>query len=166
MATFHPNQQEKYCSDPKRCILGDAPTLSEYNAAYGQNAAAAWLVVQLFDLSEYSGSKQKLSRLQLASCARLIASKFHWLKLTELMLFFYRFKGGDYGEFKGSVDPMLITSSIPKFIPYRNEVITADESEKMKLKITEQRKNAITYEEYLRRKGTTIKRTENEENQA
>ena len=119
-----------------------------------------WLVAQLYNLSEYCGCKGKLEGKPLEECAHIISMEFHYLKVSELMLFFYRFKTGRYGRFYGSVDPLIITESLRMFCDERSSAYTRHEQEQRKQREAEQRKLAIPYDEYLRRrKNETIKNT-------
>ena len=68
------------------------------------------------------------------------------------MLFFHRFKTGRYGRFYGTVDPLIITTSLREFIKERNVEIERHEQEERERKAAEHRKRAIPYTEYLRRK--------------
>lgn len=85
--------------------------------------AVMWLLPQLYDLSEYCGVKNKLQGKPLEGCAHVIATEFYYLKVSELMLFFHRFKSGRYGKFYGTVDPLVITSALREFDAERGEAI-------------------------------------------
>jgi hypothetical protein len=152
LSLFNPDLQMKVCKDSQLCFFGDAPVLSELNMAYGEMTATMWLVPQLYDLSEYCGCKEKLQGKPLEECASVIATEFYWLKVSELMLFFHRFKSGRYGRFYGSVDPLVITTSLREFLKERICVIEAREQEERRIKDEESKRNAITYEEYLKLK--------------
>ena len=128
---FNPDLQMKICRDAQLCFFGDAPVLSELNMAYGEMTATMWLVPQLYNLSEYCGCKDKLQGKALEECAGIIAAEYFYLKVSELMLFFYRFKSGRYGRFYGSVDPLVITTSLMAFIEERNEAIGEREKSEM-----------------------------------
>lgn len=153
LTLFNPDLQMKVCKDAKLCFFGDAPILSELNMTYGEMTATMWLVPQLYNLSEYCGCKDKLQGKPLEECASVIASEFYYLKVSELMLFFHRFKSGRYGRFYGSVDPLVITTSLRSFITERNNAIAEQERIEREQKAEEDRKNAITYEEYVARYG-------------
>ena len=116
---FNPNMQRDICVDAKQCFFGDYPTLRELKA-YGERFASAWLVPQLYNLSEFCGCKDKLTGTSLEECAFTIATEFSYLKVTELMLFFHKFKSGSYGKFYGSVDPLVITTALRTFLQERN----------------------------------------------
>lgn len=115
---------------------------------YGVNAPTAWMIPQLYDLSEYCGCKGKLTDNQLEQCAVIITTTYPYLKITELMLFFFRFKAARYGRFYGSVDPLVITSALSDFIRERVLAIERYEQEERDRKREEDRKNAMTWEEY------------------
>lgn len=127
---FNPGQQMTVCSDSELCFFGDYPTLATVKASYGSNAPIMWIVPQLYDLSEYCGCRDKLSSRQLEECASIISTEFYFLKISELMLFFRRFKSARYGRFYGSVDPLIIMQSLRGFLKERNLTIDKAEREK------------------------------------
>lgn len=153
LTLFNPDLQMKVCKDATLCFFGDAPILSELNMTYGEMTATMWLVPQLYNLSEYCGCRDKLQGKPLEECASVIATEFYFLKVSELMLFFHRFKSGKYGKFYGSVDPLVITTSIRSFLIERNNAIEDQERMERERKNEEERKNAITYEEYVAKNG-------------
>ena len=149
LTLFNPDLQMKVCKDATLCFFGDAPVLSELNMTYGEMTATMWLVPQLYNLSEYCGCRDKLQGKPLEECASVIATEFYWLKVSELMLFFYRFKSGKYGRFYGSIDPLIITTSLREFCNERNYAIAEHERIEIERQAEEDRKNAISYEEYV-----------------
>ena len=112
-----------------------------------------WLIPQLYDLSEYCGVKDKLEGKSLEECASVIASEFYFLKVSELMLFFHRFKSGRYGKLYGSVDPLAITTSLREFLKERAREIERRKSMEMEAEERESRKNAISRDEYIAKYG-------------
>ena len=155
LVTFNPDYQKKICHNKRECHLGNYPTLARMKNEYGDNMPFAWLLPQLYDLSEYCGCKEKLKGRPLEQCADVIAAEYYFLKISELMLFFHYFKSGRYGRFYGSVDPIVITSSLLDFIRERNHLITLYEQEQRELREAEERKAnpPISWEEYCRMKG-------------
>lgn len=149
---YSPIAQRTLCSNKQLCFFGNFPTLADINREYGTQTSVAWLIPQLLDLSEFCGSKDKLHGESLEECAWLIAQNFYFLKVSELMLFFNYFKQGKYGHFYGSVDPLVIMSMIRSFVRERGDAYTEHENEKNMQLLEEQRKNGITYAEYLRMK--------------
>lgn len=149
MVRYNPDAQTTLCTDIYDCIFGNHPTLAELKRQHGDKATVAWLVPQLFDLSEFCGSKGKISDRQMEQCAAIIVNTYYYLKTTELMLFFYRFKQGRYGKFYGAVDPLVITTSVRDFIVERNDEYFYYEQKIREEKEREQMKNTITYQEYL-----------------
>ncbi len=149
LAVYNPDYQRKICGQVTECYFGDYPTLSTLKAGYGANAPAMWLIPQLFNLSEYCGCRDKLQESQLKDCANVIAMDFHFLKVSELMLFFHRFKSGVYGRFYGSIDPLIITTSLRTFLGERAAVYDRREQEEREKARAEARKGAVTREQYL-----------------
>lgn len=78
-----------------------------------------WLIAQLYDLCEYTGAK-KMDVHQATMLAEVIAQEYGYLKVSELLLFFFRFKTGSYGRFYGAVDPLVITSALKEFMKERD----------------------------------------------
>lgn len=141
------------CNDVELCLFGDAPTLAVLNTTYGPMTAAMWLVPQLYNLSEYCGCKNKLESKALEECAIIIATNYYYLKVTELMLFFHRFKLGVYGRFYGAVDPLVITISLRSFVVDRNNEIIKKEEEEHQAQIDEDRRGCVTFLEWCKMTG-------------
>lgn len=148
LTTFNPDVQREICGNTDVCFFGGAPTLSLLNNTYGEKTAAMWLVPQLYNLSEYCGCRDKLSANQLKECASVIASEFHFLSVTELMLFFHRFKAARYGRFYGTVDPLIITESLRKFLGERIAEYDRHDKEEKERREAEEAKTAISWEEF------------------
>lgn len=153
LTEFNPSYQMKVCDNTRECFFGDYPTLAEVKVNYGVNAPNMWLIAQLYNLSEYCGVKDKLRGTPLEETAFVIATEYYYLKISEIMLFFHRFKTGRYGRFYGNVDPLVITTSLREFVNERNTAYMKKEQEEYWRKQEESRKNAITWEEYCKRKG-------------
>lgn len=149
LTNYNPDYQLKICNDLDGCFFGNHPTLAELKNIYGNNTPVMWLMPQLYDLSEYCGCKDKLQGKPLEQCAGVIATEFYYLKTTELMLFFYRFKSGRYGHFYGSVDPLKITTSLRTFIEERACEIERKEQQIREERERESRKTVMSYQEYL-----------------
>lgn len=149
---YNPAVQREICSNRELCFFGNFPTIAKINNTYGTQMSVAWLIPQLMDLSEFCGSKDKLFGDKLEECAWLIAQNYFYLKVSELMLFFNRFKQGKYGRFYGSVDPLVIMTALQDFLRERNDAIFDHESELNRQRMKMQQDTGITYKEYLRQK--------------
>lgn len=148
-----PAQQSALYSNKDDCYFGDYPTLGELNRTYTPQTAQAWLIPQLTDLSEYCGARDKFTENQLKQCSGIIASDYYYLKVSELMLFFSRFKRCCYGRFYGTVDPLVVTEALKEFCRERNVAYCEREKEAALRQMEESRKNSCTWEEFLKRKG-------------
>ncbi len=153
----NPSMQLVLCVDEKECFDGDYPTLSLLQTTYGNNSASMWLIAQLYDLSEFCGVKEKLEGKSLEECAAIIANNFWYLKISELMLFFYRFKSARYGKFYGAIDPLAIQLALKEFRNERGYYYETKERAERERKEEESARRAISYEEYLRRKAAARK---------
>lgn len=151
--------QYLYCKDVNRCYIGKAPSLKVISEAYGENITETWLEIQLRDLSEFAGCKDKLSIQQIEQIAKVIILEFSFLKATELMHFFILFKSGKFGKFYGAVDGLVITEALQEFRQLRRERLwgleqkrAREERARLEQQIADSKKNAVSYEEWKRRK--------------
>lgn len=152
LQTFHVNNQITYTNDEQRCHFGTAPTLAQVSKAYGQQTTEEWLIYQIVDLSEFCKLKSKLNSTQVKQTAQLIMHAYGYLKVTEIMLYFRRFKFGQYGRFYGSVDAMIILDCIKKFCNERRDAIHSQRKREEEEERERQRRGCISWEEYQRRK--------------
>ncbi len=143
--TFHIKNQMRFTADQERCYFGSAPTMGMTNTAYGKKTAQEWLTYQLADLSEFCGAKDKITAFQIEQLAEIIAEDYHWLKLTEIMLFFRKFKKGEYGRFYGSVDPLIITTALREFLKDRNYAYFRQEQKEREAEEAESRRKYLEW---------------------
>lgn len=142
----------------EECWFGTSPTLSEVSAVYPANqtqggavsGAVVWLCPQLTRLSLFSGA-QNMTPAQVKDLAETIAAEFHYLKITELMLFFHRFKSGRYGRFYGSADPLVITTALREFCRERGEAIAERDRKVRQAEREEWARRAVPMPDYVRR---------------
>lgn len=120
---------------------------------YGVQVAVDWLTIELNDYQNFVGVKEenKAALDVVRELSRMIFGRYYFLKLSEMMLFFQQLKYGDYGEMYGYVDAVRILRALRSFIEERNVIIERLEQEEKEKKRASERKNAISYEEYLRR---------------
>ena len=149
----NPSMQLQVCKDASSCFFGDFPTLSVIDRTYGERKSRAWLIPQLVDLSLYCGLKEDASREQLEFTAAFIATDFHWLKTSELMLFFYRFKAGCYERFYSRFDPQTVLVSLRLFVQERARAYEIREDEKRRREEAGHKARCISFEEYCRQNG-------------
>lgn len=149
LTEFNPMAQIKAVKNSDRAFFGKAPTLTLVGHTYGENTPVMWLLAQLFDLCEFTGVK-KMDEQQAQYLAEVISFEYSFLKVTELMVFFHRFKMGEYGRFYGSVDPMLILTALKEFLGQREIEIIRHESELRKKEEVEHAKTVVSQEEWCR----------------
>jgi hypothetical protein len=157
-----PSTQTDFAAHPDNAVMGDYPTLIDLKQAYGKNFAAIWLVAQIDNLTLFTGAKN-ITEQQHEELAKIIAAEYGYLKVTELLLFFYYFKTGRYGRFYGSVDPMVITCALRDFIKKRNVFIDQYEREQNNLQRELNKQGAITREQWLEQKKQLSLENKNEQ---
>ena len=152
LVAFNPDMQYELSADVEDCFFGYYPTLARLDREYCNTASIQWLNIQIYNLNEFCGCKDKMSPQQVLDCARTISTMYYYLKVSELMLFFFRFKAGFYGKFYGSVDPMVITTALSQFCKERGEANAKHDNDIRMKQISEFKKNAISYEEWKKSK--------------
>lgn len=140
MADYSPDMQIPYCRDKEKCFFGSAPSLRLVREAFGEDAVTSWLEVQINNLSEFAGCKDKLTDAQIAETAEMIFDEYPRYKLTEFMLYFQRFKRGEYGRFYGRVDPITIMHFLRTFAEQRATVYNDYYREKERREAEEKRR--------------------------
>lgn len=146
---YTPAMQNAAAADPVKCVMADTPTLADIKQCYGRNTAEVWVGTQLQSLSEFSGARLKLTPRQTDDTASVFVTRYFYLKVTELLLFFFRFKCGDYGRFYGQVDPMIILSALRTFIDERNRIIDRTEAEQREAERKRISETAMTRAQWL-----------------
>lgn len=154
LSRFNPDSQMVLCKNPQNCWFGNYPTLADINRLFGDNISEDWLTAQLDNLMSYCGCKEKLNESQLYELPGLISSNYSYLRITEMMLFFWYFKCGRYERFYGVMDPLKIMTSLETFVSVtRAEAYAAKEKEIESEYRKSYKESAITEEEYLKNKG-------------
>lgn len=153
---FNPSIQGRCAKDIERSLYGEAPTLRQLSATYTEEQNKMWLMTHLNNLNNFCGVKSKMEVEQMQEVAAIILIEYPYLKASEVLLFFYRFKAGYSGQLYGSVDPLKITDALKDFIEWRvaerNRIENKRKVEKRNAMYEESKKNAITKGRYLRRK--------------
>lgn len=125
MKTFNPGMQSKFMTENlQRCFTGHAPSLTRVKVSFGEEIANNWLIIQITDLALFCGIKEKPDMAQVEAIARTIIANYGYLKLTELMVFFQRFKAGKHGTFYGNFDGITLNKALNDFLKYRREKLT------------------------------------------
>ena len=157
MVRFSPEIQKqlmKRNADHVECMNYNYPTLEQSAKIYGDDGIAMWVEIQLNDLNNYCGVKEKMTPAQLTDLSSIILFQYGEIKISEFALFLIKFKAGKYGQFYGTVDPLIITNALNEFMSdriiefqiYKRKA----EMKENELKRAEWKKNAITYEQYQR----------------
>ena len=152
---FNPSVQIKCAMNVERSLMGDAPTIRQLLYSYQIEQLQVWMMAQLLDLNEYVGVKNKMETAQMKALANVLIVESYYLKASEMLLFFYKLKAGDFGGFYGAVDPQKVGECLIAFKKWRsleldkinNKIAQEDRERKRK----EWRKTGITREEYERR---------------
>ena len=136
----------------ERSLTADVPTIRQLLYTYQVEELQIWMMAQLEDLNEYVGVKNKMETAQMKELGGMIIVKSKQLKASEILLFFFKLKAGDFGSFYGVVDPQKVGEYLNDFIQWRNleldKVNNRIAQEERERKRIEWQKTAITREEY------------------
>lgn len=147
----NPDTRNYFGAHTKTAVMGDYPTLNDLDNAYGKGFSVEWLIPLIDVLSLETTANNPKERQQL-ELARLIATEYRHFKITELLLFFYRFKTGRYGRFYGSVDPMVIACALRDFAAERADLINTYTQEERERQREADLAGCISREEWLKMK--------------
>ena len=137
---FSPNNWGYALSHPDKAYLAECPTLLSYERTYGEGVSADWIRLQVLTLYGSSNSKD----LGIADGIKLFAQSFAQevknFKLSELMLFFARYKAGKYDNSYASFDAKRIGNAFfSEFIKERNRELDRITREQVQSEIEERR---------------------------
>lgn len=154
LTRYAPGTLPQFGLTAEECVAADSPALVDINAMFAnRNAGSTFLMCYINDINEYAGTDKKMDVQQRMECAATLYENFYHLKVTEVMLFFQRFKGGRYGKFYGSVDPMTIGQAAWSFLAERKRLLEKAEVIRQREREREEKEhdaNCITRDEYLR----------------
>lgn len=154
--TFNPDLQRVCAANVERAFSGDAPSIAMLLNTYTEKQVRVWILAQLENLNTFAGTKNKMEPPQMLMLSDVILTEYYYLKASELLLFFFQFKAGKYGELYGSVDPLRVSSALIEFDAYRrSELFRIDnkrKAEQRKISDVEKEKTAITIQQYRRLK--------------
>jgi len=154
--SFNPDIQAKCAANVERSLTGEAPTIRQLLATYTHKQMTVWLMGHFENLNAFVGVKSKMEYEQMTMLADIILIEYPYLKASEILLFFFYFKGGKFGELYGTVDPLKVTVALHEFIKWRAKELDKIEQKQKADMETQQREqsfaNGITRARYLRRK--------------
>ena len=108
----------------ERAYLAECPSMVNYEQMYGEGAGSDWIYLQVLALFGSSSNKDKSAVDGIGLFASTFAAEVKIYKLSELMLFFARYKAGKYDNSYYSFDAKRIGNAFFKeFLPQRNNEI-------------------------------------------
>lgn len=151
---FQPSKVVAICANPIKAVSENAPSLARLNVTYGTGAARQWLYLIIQASVKMLGvDSTRMSDEQIVHLADIISGTYPYLTMTEFLLFISRFEAGMYERFYGDASYFLaVTKSLASFMAERNIWIEQVEIERKRKRQEEQdnRKNAVTYSEYVK----------------
>lgn len=154
LSDYLPTKQVYLCTDKELCYFGKAPTLLDISNKYGRKLSLIWLVGQITDLVTFTNCKNIINETQIRELARMINAEYHYYKLTEIMLFFYLFKAGEYDDFYGTISPAAIMKSLKEFKKQRCSEYDTYIRRQNELQRERDMQGCIPYDEWLKQKNS------------
>lgn len=123
---FSPSSQYSIVQNEHNVWFGKYPSLVTINIAFPKTSEGL-VVKMLFDLEKHICASKKLDEIQFIQLSQMIVSEFYFLKISELILFFWKCKSGEIGKFYGQIDPLNLLEWLRNFVyEYRKDAIDAD----------------------------------------
>lgn len=131
--TFSPMQWQYASSNPEKAYLSDSPSLKQYSLTFGEKTAEKWIYMQIMALYGSSSNTDKGVADGIHIFAASFAKETSTYKLSELLLFFARYKAGRYDNSYHSFDTRRIGNAFfREFLPERQrelDRITRDQEQ-------------------------------------
>ncbi|WP_302303746.1 DUF6633 family protein [Paraprevotella xylaniphila] len=122
MNAFSPMQWGYAASNPEKAYMADCPTLLQLDALYGGGTSAYWVDTQVSAMFGSSSSREKGVVDGIGIFCQSFSSQISGFKMSEVMLFFARYKAGRYDNSYGAFDSRRIGNAFFKeFVPERNK---------------------------------------------
>lgn len=126
--------------NPERAYLADCPTLAEYGELYGKDHPGYWIRMQMTALFATSNNREKGTADGIMLFSEAFAAEVRKYKLSELMLFFSRYKAGRYDNSYASFDAKRIGNAFFKeFLKERVHEIDRAERARVQQQIEQRR---------------------------
>ena len=132
----------------KSFYFGTAPTLAEVTKEYGEDTAKEWLRVQLCILFKFFNRHKEITAESTTDCIRVILAEFYYLKVSELLLFFFRFRSLRYSRMYSFVTPVAVIAALREFLYERAVAYDHYYQKQQEEYERERREKEITWEQY------------------
>lgn len=105
-----------------KAVASDSPTLKSILERYGLATARLVVIPHITDFISFAASKSTIEETAIISLANIIVANYGFMKVSEIMLFFFRFKSGLLGNIYGALTPMDITCALRNFSVYLGDI--------------------------------------------
>lgn len=137
---FSPAYWGYTAQNPARAYLADCPTLGQYGELYGHDYPGDWIYLQILALYGASTNREKAVSDGIYLFSTAFAAEVRQYKLSELMLFFARYKAGKYDNSYASFDAKRIGNAFFKeFLKERVHEIDKAERARVQKEIEDRR---------------------------
>ena len=156
--SYSPTNWGYTAMNAERAYKADCPELVIYDMLDGDGSSVDWIYIQVLALYGSSSNSDKGVAKGISIFASSFAAQVRGFKLSELMLFFARYKAGKYDNSYSTFDAKRIGNAFFKeFLPERNQELDVinrrleqEEIEKRKF-IPPEGYSSLTWHEKLER---------------
>lgn len=116
LQAYSPVNQYIYALHERRCHRGAAPSIMQSVAQQGIETTVQAIETLIDDFISFTPAKGRMTAVQRRQLSFVIITQFKQLKITQLILFFVKAKGGAFGKFYTVVEPMDITIALRQWV--------------------------------------------------
>lgn len=113
---YSPKNLIDITNDRRNCFLGDNPTFAQLNVAYGRQFTEAWVMLHMKDFCMQANIRNEWTTSQMERMAGIIASDYHYIKITEFMYFIRLCEAGRYGQYYGNMQTLKFMEDFRNFV--------------------------------------------------
>lgn len=125
---YNPAHWGYTAANPSKAYLAACPTIGEMDVLYGTGTAASWIDLQVSALFGASSKADKAAADSIGVFADTFAAEVRTYKLSELLLFFARYKAGVYDNSFATFDTRRIGNAFfREFVPQRAKELASIE---------------------------------------
>ena len=148
---FAVDKMRRYCTQPARCVNGNAPSLATVKNTYGLPSAKLWLKALVVDYcaTVVNRSDRRMTEAQIDDWVDLAITEWGYLSATEWMLFFHKSKAGYFGSLYNDANYNRLSEMV-------NEFVFCEYRKRLKDQFEQECKKAMRAKEDAERRGTTM----------
>lgn len=115
--------EASYPKSIREVILAESKSIVAIRKELSETVCVAFLVVIIGDCIKFFSVGKSMNDAQLVETAKLIMNEFYFLKVSDLQLFFQRFKTGYYGQLFDRLDGSVIMVALREYCEEKQSAV-------------------------------------------